>query len=71
MDKYKRVETEKPSVPSVPNEVRVMTDGKMRNYIKYATTLLMVRSSSRATLQDGGFQSCVFLFPLPCLFAMP
>jgi hypothetical protein len=45
MDKYVRVEAEKPSLPSVQNEVRVMTDGKIRNYIKYATTLLLVRST--------------------------
>ena len=51
MDKYVRVETEKLSLPSVPNEVRIMTDGKMRNYIKYAITLLMVRSRSFAAAQ--------------------
>jgi len=45
MDKYVRVEAPKPEPPAVPvpNEARVMTDGKMRNYIKYATTLLLVR----------------------------
>ena len=44
MDKYVRVEAAKPAVAAVPNEVRIMTDGKMRNYIKYATTLLLVRT---------------------------
>lgn len=45
MDKYVRLEAARPSLSSEHNEVRIMTDGKMRNYIKYATTLLMVRST--------------------------
>lgn len=45
MDKYVRVEAEHPPLPLVRNEVRIMTDGKIRNYIKYATALLLVRSN--------------------------
>ena len=46
-----RVEADRPAIAPVPNEVRVMTDGKMRNYIKYATTLLLVRPYNTAPNQ--------------------
>lgn len=43
MDRYQRVE--KPRSENSPineNEIRITTQGRMRNYITYATTLLQV-----------------------------
>ena len=59
MDKYVRVEAEHPPLPVVRNEVRIMTDGKIRNYIKYATALLLVRSNggTRSARSDARLSS--------------
>ena len=44
MDKYRRVEKPKPEGDQITaNEVRITTQGKMRNYITYAVGLLSVR----------------------------
>ncbi|GFS46651.1 alba DNA/RNA-binding protein [Actinidia rufa] len=43
MDRYQRVEKPRPEVPINENEIRVTTQGRMRNYITYATTLLQRR----------------------------
>jgi hypothetical protein len=42
MDRYQRVEKPRPETPISENEIRITTQGKMRNYITYATTLLQV-----------------------------
>lgn len=42
MDRYQRVEKPKAETPINENEIRVTTQGRMRNYITYATTLLQV-----------------------------
>ena len=43
MEKYSRVEKPKPESPINENEIRVTTQGLIRNYISYATTLLQVQ----------------------------
>jgi len=40
MDKYRRVEKPKVDQNIGQNEIRVTAQGKMRNYITYATSLL-------------------------------
>ena len=42
MDRYQRVEKPKTETPINENEIRITTQGRMRNYITYATTLLQV-----------------------------
>lgn len=42
MDRYQRVEKPKADTPINENEIRITTQGRMRNYITYATTLLQV-----------------------------
>ena len=46
MDRYQRVEKPRPETPINENEIRITTQGKMRNYITYATTLLQVLTIS-------------------------
>jgi hypothetical protein len=46
MDRYQRVEKPKAETPINENEIRITTQGRMRNYITYATTLLQVLSLS-------------------------
>lgn len=42
MESYRRVEKPKPELPISENEIRITTQGAIRNYISYATTLLQV-----------------------------
>ena len=42
MDRYQRVEKPRPDTPINENEIRITAQGRMRNYITYATTLLQV-----------------------------
>lgn len=42
MDRYQRVEKPRPETPINENEIRITAQGRMRNYITYATTLLQV-----------------------------
>jgi hypothetical protein len=42
MDRYQRVEKPKTDAPINENEIRITTQGRMRNYITYATTLFQV-----------------------------
>jgi hypothetical protein len=42
MDRYQRVEKPKAETAINENEIRITTQGRMRNYITYATTLLQV-----------------------------
>jgi hypothetical protein len=48
MDRYQRVEKPRPETPISENEIRITTQGKMRNYITYATTLLQVTITTMA-----------------------
>lgn len=45
MDRYQRVEKPRAEMPINENEIRITTQGRMRNYITYATTLLQVSVS--------------------------
>lgn len=42
MDRYQRLEKPKAETPINENDIRITTQGRMRNYITYATTLLQV-----------------------------
>jgi hypothetical protein len=42
MDRYTRVEKTRDETPIKENEIRIMTQGRMRNYITYAINLLQV-----------------------------
>lgn len=42
MDRYQKVEKPKPESPVNENEIRITSQGLVRNYISYATTLLQV-----------------------------
>lgn len=50
MDRYTRVEKPKAETPINENEIRITTQGRMRNYITYATTLLQVSAFSLSSL---------------------
>eukprot|EP00238_Polyblepharides_amylifera_P004771 CAMPEP_0196586234 /NCGR_PEP_ID=MMETSP1081-20130531/53576_1 /TAXON_ID=36882 /ORGANISM="Pyramimonas amylifera, Strain CCMP720" /LENGTH=145 /DNA_ID=CAMNT_0041908043 /DNA_START=23 /DNA_END=457 /DNA_ORIENTATION=- len=54
MDRYVRMDKPKPVVPIEDNEIRVMTTGKMRNYISYATKLLEDEDSKQVVLKAMG-----------------
>jgi len=61
MDRYQRVEKPRPETPINENEIRITTQGKMRNYITYATTLLQV---ILAVLAGSLLRSEIANFPL-------
>lgn len=42
MDRYQKVEKPKPESPINENEIRITSQGLVRNYISYATSLLQV-----------------------------
>ena len=42
MDRYHRVEKPRVETPIDENEIRITSQGRMRNYITYAMTLLQV-----------------------------
>ena len=46
MDRYQKVEKPKPESPINENEIRITTQGAIRNYITYATSLLQVPTLS-------------------------
>ncbi|XP_044474798.1 ribonuclease P protein subunit p25-like protein [Mangifera indica] len=54
MDRYQRVEKPKAETPINENEIRITTQGRMRNYITYATTLLQEKGSNEITLKAMG-----------------
>jgi len=54
MDKYLRVETSKPEETINKNEIRVTTQGKMRRYISYATSLFQDKQCEEITLKAMG-----------------
>ncbi|XP_057971816.1 uncharacterized protein LOC131160302 isoform X2 [Malania oleifera] len=54
MDRYQRVEKPKEGTPINENEMRITTQGRMRNYITYATTLLQEKDSNEIVLKAMG-----------------
>ncbi|CAI0555064.1 unnamed protein product [Linum tenue] len=54
MDRYQRVEKPKAETPINENEIRITTQGRMRNYISYATALLQEKGSSEIVLKAMG-----------------
>jgi len=54
MDKYRRVEKPKVDQNIGQNEIRVTAQGKMRNYITYATSLLQKKKSNEVILKAMG-----------------
>ncbi|XP_059432597.1 uncharacterized protein LOC132165909 isoform X4 [Corylus avellana] len=54
MDRYQRVEKPKAETPINENEIRITTQGRMRNYITYATTLLQEKGSDEIVLKAMG-----------------
>ncbi|KAK9287158.1 hypothetical protein L1049_015569 [Liquidambar formosana] len=54
MDRYQRVEKPKTQTPINENEIRITAQGRMRNYIAYATTLLQEKGSNEIVLKAMG-----------------
>jgi DNA-binding protein Alba len=54
MDKYRRVEKAKAETPIQENDIRITTQGKMRNYISYATKLFQEKGVAEITLKAMG-----------------
>lgn len=59
MDRYQRVEKPRPETPINENEIRITTQGRMRNYITYATTLLQVQTLSLSIRLWTPIFSCI------------
>jgi hypothetical protein len=63
MDRYQRVEKPREDAPIKENEIRITTQGRMRNYITYATALLQVphllaRSTALSSVEDCSKFQC-------------
>ncbi|CAN4098081.1 unnamed protein product [Withania somnifera] len=54
MDRYQKVEKPKAELPNKENEIRITSQGLVRNYITYATTLLQERSGKEIVLKAMG-----------------
>ncbi|KAA0025568.1 ribonuclease P protein subunit p25-like protein isoform X2 [Cucumis melo var. makuwa] len=55
MDRYQRVEKPKSeNTPINENEIRITTQGRMRNYITYATTILQEKGSNEIVVKGMG-----------------
>ncbi|KAH9784941.1 Alba domain-containing protein [Citrus sinensis] len=54
MDRYQKVEKPKPESPINENEIRITTQGAIRNYITYATTLLQEKHAKEIVLKAMG-----------------
>ncbi|KAI3449873.1 hypothetical protein Pfo_006538 [Paulownia fortunei] len=54
MDRYQKVEKPKPESPVNENEIRITSQGLVRNYINYATTLLQERRVKEIVLKAMG-----------------
>ncbi|CAA0815263.1 Alba DNA/RNA-binding protein [Striga hermonthica] len=54
MDRYQKVEKPKPESPVNQNEIRITSQGLVRNYISYATTLLQEREVTEIVLKAMG-----------------
>ncbi|XP_010266872.1 PREDICTED: ribonuclease P protein subunit p25-like protein isoform X2 [Nelumbo nucifera] len=54
MDRYQRVEKPKAETPINENEIRITTQGRMRSYITYATSLLQEKGSNEIVFKAMG-----------------
>ncbi|CAL9063382.1 unnamed protein product, partial [Musa banksii] len=54
MDRYQRVEKPREETPINENEIRITTQGRMRNYITYATSLFQEKGSNEIVLKAMG-----------------
>ncbi|KAJ3671422.1 hypothetical protein LUZ60_007501 [Juncus effusus] len=54
MDRYRRVEKPREETPISENEIRITAQGRMRNYISYALTLLQEKGSNEIVLKAMG-----------------
>ncbi|KAL2236368.1 glycine-rich RNA-binding protein 8-like [Sesamum indicum] len=54
MDRYQKVEKPKPESPVNENEIRITSQGLVRNYVSYATTLLQERRVREIVLKAMG-----------------
>ncbi|KAM6543636.1 hypothetical protein CsatB_008083 [Cannabis sativa] len=54
MDRYQRVEKPKAEKPIDENEIRITSQGRMRNYITYAITLLQEKGSDEIVFKAMG-----------------
>eukprot|EP00268_Persea_americana_P011129 TRINITY_DN1465_c0_g2_i3.p1 TRINITY_DN1465_c0_g2~~TRINITY_DN1465_c0_g2_i3.p1 ORF type:complete len:183 (+),score=31.46 TRINITY_DN1465_c0_g2_i3:314-862(+) len=54
MDRYQRVEKPRAETPINENEIRITAQGRMRNYITYATTLLQEKGLDEIVLKAMG-----------------
>ncbi|XP_010930953.2 uncharacterized protein [Elaeis guineensis] len=54
MDRYQRVEKPRAETPINENEIRITTQGRTRNYITYATTLLQEKGSNEIIIKAMG-----------------
>ncbi|XP_039052845.1 ribonuclease P protein subunit p25-like protein isoform X1 [Hibiscus syriacus] len=54
MDRYQRVEKPKADTPIDKNEIRITSQGRMRNYITYAMTLLQEKGSNQVVFKAMG-----------------
>ncbi|KAF3788663.1 Ribonuclease P subunit p25-like protein [Nymphaea thermarum] len=54
MDRYQRVEKPRDETPINENEIRITTQGRVRNYITYATTLFQEKGSKEIVLKAMG-----------------
>ncbi|KAK9904393.1 hypothetical protein M0R45_000759 [Rubus argutus] len=54
MDRYQRIEKPQQETPINENEIRITAQGRIRNYITYATTLLQEKGSNEIALKAMG-----------------
>ncbi|KAI0499448.1 hypothetical protein KFK09_020351 [Dendrobium nobile] len=54
MDRYRRVEKPREETPINDNEIRITTQGRMRSYITYATSLLQEKESNEIVFKAMG-----------------
>ncbi|TQE07552.1 hypothetical protein C1H46_006872 [Malus baccata] len=54
MDRYQRVEKPRVETPIDENEIRITSQGRMRNYITYAMTLLQEKGSDEVVFKAMG-----------------
>ncbi|XP_059626140.1 uncharacterized protein LOC132269117 [Cornus florida] len=54
MDRYQKVEKPKPEIPINENEIRITSQGLVRNYISYATSLLQEKLGREIVLKAMG-----------------
>ncbi|XP_057503041.1 glycine-rich cell wall structural protein 2-like [Actinidia eriantha] len=54
MDRYQRVEKPRAETPIDENEIRITSQGRMRNYITYAMTLLQEKGSAEIVFKAMG-----------------